>query len=261
MATVPRVVRPDRSIIPSHTTRKARIMTKPSLSDLEAAHRERVMDDTFPRDTESSASRQHYIDTGEYLPALPAEWAVLIVDDEVYNADPGSNVGWSEEETAEYVKEFEDGKLSAYGVMIVKRHGDGYVPQIPSAGDILASLWGCDVYIHEYGAQDGTYDSLDAIRNEYLRSVAIDLLSEAQETTDDLPEFSRNQLKAILAHFRSMQDYHYEESGGERPCDGYEEQEQYGISLGYGDAVTVIKDLLDSGVTPKLPVDVEGTAS
>jgi hypothetical protein len=204
---------------------KGNIMTKPTLSDLEAAHRERVMDGTFPQDTESSASRQHYIDTGEYLPALPAEWAVVIVDDEEYNRDPGAHVGWSDEENAEYVKEFEDGKLSAYRIMIVERDDEGRIH--PYAPNVLASLGGVDVDIDEYGTQDGTYDSFDEIRHDYLRSVAIELLSDAQDAADDAPEFSRNQVRAVVNELLSSRDESYMLSGdtdeyGPDDSDGYE---------------------------------------
>jgi hypothetical protein len=208
-------------------------------------------------DTTSSASRQHYIDTGEYLPALPAEWAVVIVDDEEYNADPGAHVGWSPEENAEYVKEFQSGKLSAYGVMIVQRDDEGRIAIHPAGSDILASTWGVDVDIDEYGTQDGTYESLDEIRHDYLRSIAIELLGDAQDAANDAPEFSRNQVRALLAHFESMQQYYYAESGGEDGCDGYEQTELYGLSLGMGAASSVIKDLLEKGATPSLPLDVE----
>ena len=109
---------------------------------------------------------------------IPAGYAILIEIDTDF--DPATSVDWSEAETAAYVAEFERGELTAYSVSVVrvdddgdvisKRYGDG------SYGPVrLASLWGCDVAT---AYADGVYTDAASIPDDYLRTIAGEVLSE-----------------------------------------------------------------------------------
>lgn len=107
--------------------------------------------------------------------ALTDRHAIRIVRDEEYNSRPGDFVAWTPEEDAAYVARFECGELTAYIVeLVVDTYGDGQGDDY----EAVESLGGCDV---ENGAADGFYHSLEAIPDDYLRSVAAELVSEAPE--------------------------------------------------------------------------------
>lgn len=63
---------------------------------------------------------------------------VRIEYDEETNSDPGSTVGWNEEETAAYVQRFIDRELVAYGVIVETTCNMGEWHHV-------TSLWGVDV--------------------------------------------------------------------------------------------------------------------
>jgi hypothetical protein len=181
---------------------------------------------------------------------LPDEWAVVIIDDEEYNANPGTFVSLGDEEDAAYVEEFASGKLSAYAVMIVERDDEGRVPARIWGDSVLASLWGVDVNIDEHGTQDGRYDSLDQITDDYLRSVAADLISEAQERVEtEKPVFTRAQVRTLLKVFQARAEAASDCSGpladNQWAVATNDEHENWAAYNAHSSDADVVQELLD----------------
>lgn len=92
---------------------------------------------------------------------VPDGYTISIVPD--YEYDPRTAVDWPTDETEAYVAKFASGELHAYGVLLVNDESE----------EIVNSVWGCDV---ETGNADNNYSKIANIPDEYLRSVARDLI-------------------------------------------------------------------------------------
>lgn len=112
--------------------------------------------------------------------ALPKGVGVLIEIDEYF--DPrGSYDSGDAADNAEYVRRHVEGELTAYDVALVRVDKFGNMVGVKKFDgaflpDYLGpSLCGCDV---ETGGADGHYVTLESVPDDYLRSVAEDLVSE-----------------------------------------------------------------------------------
>lgn len=111
---------------------------------------------------------------------LPKNVGVLIEIDQDF--DPvGSYDSGDAADNADYVRRHREGKLTAYIVSLVEVTEDGMMVAYGSALGKFSptfrgpSLCGCDV---ENGAAEGLYTTLESVPDEYLRSVAGELVEE-----------------------------------------------------------------------------------
>lgn len=111
---------------------------------------------------------------------LPPNVAALIEFDE---HDPGGHDFGDAAENAAYTKQFITGEMTCYSVSLVRADDDGNMIATRSnleaafIPEFLGSIGGCD---SENGNAEGLYSTLASIPDDYLRSLAAELVNELE---------------------------------------------------------------------------------